>query len=61
MGRGSIAGAGAVETKDVPEYSIIGEVPAEIIGSRKGSTSSVDLGAVHDRSAFSKERSSSSC
>lgn len=35
IGRGSIIAAGAVVTKDVPPLSIVGGVPAKVIGSRK--------------------------
>lgn len=34
VGRGSIVAAGAVVIKDVPPYSIVGGVPAKVIGSR---------------------------
>ena len=35
IGQGSIVGAGAVVTKDVEPYSIVGGVPAKFIKKRK--------------------------
>lgn len=35
VGKGSIVAAGAVVTKDVPEYAIVGGIPAKVIGERK--------------------------
>ena len=34
IGTGSVVGAGSVVTRDVPPYSVIGGVPAKIIGQR---------------------------
>jgi len=34
IGKGTIVGAGAVVTKDIPPYSIVGGVPAKVIKSR---------------------------
>ena len=35
LGKGSIVGAGAVVTKDVPAFSIAGGIPAKVIGERQ--------------------------
>lgn len=37
IGRGVIVGAGAVVTKSIPDYSIVGGVPAKIIKDRRAS------------------------
>lgn len=43
IGNGSIIGMGAVVTKDVPAYSIVGGTPAKILGSRFDSESSIKV------------------
>jgi acetyltransferase-like isoleucine patch superfamily enzyme len=34
IGRGAVVAAGAVVTKDIPEYTIVGGIPAKVIGMR---------------------------
>ena len=45
IGRGAIVGMGAVVTKDVEPYSIVGGVPAKVIGARFGNAEQI---AIHD-------------
>jgi maltose O-acetyltransferase len=44
VGKGAVIAAGAVVTKDVPEFGIAGGVPAKIIGERKNKNPSYILG-----------------
>ncbi|MDD5074233.1 MAG: acyltransferase [Candidatus Shapirobacteria bacterium] len=44
IGRGAVVAAGAVVTKDVPEMSVVGGVPAKEIGKRKPANLNYRLG-----------------
>jgi len=44
VGKGAVIGAGAVVTKDVPEFAIVGGVPAKEIGVRKNKEPHYKLG-----------------
>lgn len=44
IGNGGIVAAGAVVTKDVPDFAIVGGVPAKIIGERKNKDLHYKLG-----------------
>lgn len=44
IGRGAIVAAGAVVTRDVPEFAIVGGVPAKVIGERKNKNPEYRLG-----------------
>lgn len=44
IGKGAVVAAGAVVTKDVGEFSIVGGVPAQIIGDRKNKDPHYRLG-----------------
>lgn len=44
VGKGAVVAAGAVVTKDVGEYEIVGGIPAKVIGERKNKNLSYRLG-----------------
>lgn len=53
VGEGAVVGAGAVVAKDVPPYSIVGGIPAKVIGERpRGLTYLTDFHPLFDTDVF---------
>lgn len=44
VGKGAVVAAGAVVTRDVPEFTVVGGIPANIIGERKNKSPQYVLG-----------------
>ncbi|HSX49214.1 MAG TPA: acyltransferase [Candidatus Saccharimonadales bacterium] len=44
IGKGAVVAAGAVVTKDVPDFAIVGGIPAKVIGERKSKDLHYKLG-----------------
>jgi maltose O-acetyltransferase len=44
IGKGAVVAAGAVVTKEVPDFAIVGGVPAKVIGERKNKNPDYKLG-----------------